>query len=33
MPTSFDDGQHSPRKLLAAVVRKVVAALRTVDTR
>jgi hypothetical protein len=28
MPTALDNGQRSPRKLLAAVVRKLVAALR-----
>jgi hypothetical protein len=28
MPTSLDDGQRSPKKLLADVVRKLVAALK-----
>jgi hypothetical protein len=28
MPISFDNGQRSPRKLLAAVVKRLVAALR-----
>jgi hypothetical protein len=28
MPTELDNGQRSPRKLIAAVVRKVLAALR-----